>query len=215
MYNISNDDLVLAALIKQDRSMFEARFSETMAKSENTLNMFTKTMGLVNDYNLEKNKFFWNTARYISIISLDLKVLSKYQAFAETEWEKRLFARQVSLLVYESVNDILMFLGKDFKIVSVDYSDDEHFAVRLNEVRKKLNEFKEKHYKKIKEHRNNAMAHRDKDTGEQLRQIYSISWMDSVNMSSEYDSIINEIGSFLEAIMRKGVTDGEIKFNAI
>ncbi|MCU0374293.1 MAG: hypothetical protein MUF24_03205, partial [Chitinophagaceae bacterium] len=65
-----------------------------------------------------------------------------------------------------------------------------------------------------KAHRNNSIAHRDKDTTEQLKHIYSISWLDSINMCNEFDSILNDLGMFLEIIMRGGVTDGPIRFNA-
>lgn len=214
MYNISNDDSEFAILVKRDKAQLEANYSETINKIEQTLNLFSDTINLVYTYNLEKNKTFWNTARYINIISLDLKTLSKYQVFAETEWEKRLFARQISLLIYESLDDILSLMGKEFKIILADYSDDDNFATQLNEIRKKLNDFKKIYYEKIKAHRNNSIAHRDKDTNEQLKQIYSISWIDSINMSSEFDRIINELGYFLETIMRKGVSDGLFKFNA-
>lgn len=214
MYNISDEDKKFADLLKEDRATFETNFNEIIQKVETTLNLFTDTINLVNHHKLEKNKVFWNTARYINIVSLDLKILAKHQAFAETEWEKRLFARQVSLLIYESLDDILSMLGNEFKIIGNDYKEDYSFSEQLNEIRSKLNSFKSNHYEKIKAHRNNSIAHRDKDTSKQLQHIYSISWLDSVNMSSEFDKILNEIGMFLEIIMRGGVSDGPIRFHA-
>lgn len=214
MYNISEEDLKFADSVKQDRATLEANFAKTILKAETTLNLFSDTINLVKQYNLDKNSVFWNTARYVNIVSLDLKILSKHQAFAETEWEKRLFARQISLLIYEALDDILSLLGKEFKIIAADYKEDNGFSELLNEIRSKLNLFKSTHYKKIKAHRNNSIAHRDKDTSEQLKHIYSISWLESVNMSSEFDRILNELGMFLEIIMRGGISDGPIKFNA-
>lgn len=214
MYNISDEDLKFADLVKRDRAKLEADFVKTIHKVETTLNLFSDTINLVKQHNLDKNRLFWNTARYVNIVSLDLKILSKHQAFSESEWEKRLFARQISLLIYEALDDILFLLGKEFKIIANEYKDDNSFLKLLNEVRNKLNLFKSVHYEKIKAHRNNSIAHRDKDTGEQLKHIYSISWLDSVNMSSEFDRILNELGMFLEKIMRDGVSDGSIRFNA-
>jgi hypothetical protein len=214
MYNISNEDSEFAALVERDKIQLDTNFSEIIKKIEGTLNLFSDTINLARNHNLEKNKTFWNTARYINIVSLDLKILSKYQIFAQTEWEKRLFARQISLLIYESLDDILSLLGKEFKIISTNYSDDDRFTNQLNEIRKKLNVFKANHYEKIKAHRNSSIAHRDKDTNEQLKHIYSISWTESVNMSGDFDRIINELGRFLETIMRDGISDGPFKFNA-
>jgi hypothetical protein len=214
MYNISDEDINFAESIKQDRETLEANFTKTILKLETTLNIFSDTISLVKQYNLDKNSVFWNIARYINIISLDLKILSKHQAFAETEWEKRLFARQISLLIYEAIDDILFLLGKEFKIIANDYKDDNSFSELLNEIRSKLNLFKTNHYERIKAHRNTSIAHRDKDTSEQLKHIYSISWLESVNMSGEFDRILNYLGMFLEIIMRGGISDGPIKFNA-
>jgi hypothetical protein len=214
MYNISEEDLKFADLIKQDRRTLESNFSATIQKVETTLNLLTNTIDLVKQHNLEKNSVFWNTARYVNIVSLDLKILSKHQAFAETEWEKRLFARQISLLIYESLDDILALLGKEFKIISNEYSEDASFSELLNDIRKKLNLFKSAYEERLKSQRNNSIAHRDKDTQEQLKHIYSISWVGSVNMCSEFDNIINELGRFLEIVMRGGISDGPIKFNA-
>lgn len=71
MYNISNEDSEFAALVRQNRAQLEANFSDIIEKVEHTLNLFTDTIDLVHKYDLEKNKTFWNTARYINIVSLD------------------------------------------------------------------------------------------------------------------------------------------------
>lgn len=213
MYNISDADSEFASLVNRDKIQLEINFTNVVKKIEGTLNLFSGTVSLASNLNLEKNKSLWNIARYINIVSLDLKILSKHQAFAKTEWEKRLFARQISLLIYESLGDILYLLGKEFKKILDGNSNENNFTDQLNEIRKKLNLFKATHYERIKEQRNNSIAHRDKDTEKQLKHIYSISWVESVNMSSEFDQIINELGHFLETLMRNGISDGPFKFN--
>ncbi len=214
MYNITKDEQEFAELVQRDKEMFERNFAAILEKGENTLNLFAEPNMLAQNFNLDKNKTFWNAARYISIISMDLKILAKHQALSTNEWEKRFFSRQVSLLIYESVDDLLFFLGKEFKKIAEDFNEDETFKTNLNLVRSKLNDFKERNFTKLQIQRNTSIAHRDKDTAEQLKTIYSISWLESVNICSEFDRIVNQVGQFLETLMRKGISDGVIKFNA-
>lgn len=214
MYNITKDEQEFAELVKRDKEMFEQRFAAILQQSENILNQFAEPIVLSQNYNLEKNKAFWNTARYVSIISMDLKILAKHQALSVNEWEKRYFSRQVSLLIYESVDDLLFLLGKQFKIIAEDFNEDESIKFNLNQVRKSLNDFKERNVARLQLQRNTSIAHRDTDTAEQLKTIYAISWLESVNMCSEFDRIINQTGQFLEMLMRKGISDGAFKFNA-
>jgi hypothetical protein len=214
MYNITEDDRKFAELVKADKETLEKNFENALEKVEHTLNLFAEPIILSQEFGLDKNKTFWNIARYISIVSLDLKILAKHQAFSVNEWEKRFFARQIALLIYESVDDLLVFLGKPFIKIAVDFRQDQGFTIRLNEVRKSLNIFKEKNSKRLQSIRNTSLAHRDKDTSLQLKTIYSISWVEFVNLCSEFDGIINQVGEFLETLMRKGINDGVIKFNA-
>lgn len=194
--------------------MLEEMYNKGIREAEHSLNLFAEPYGFSQTFNLEKNKSLFNTARYINIISLDLKILAKHQAFSENEWEKRYFARQISLLVYESLDDILIFLGKEFKSIANEFSMQPNFQKKLNALRQQLNVFKDKHSEKLKLHRNLATAHRDKDTSEQLKTIYSISWIDSINISSEYNNVLNDLGRFLEGIMRNGLSEGGVKITA-
>ena len=214
MYNITPDDYEFAEQVKTTKEVLEGNFNTTLEKVEHTLRLFEEPVNLSQILGLARNRSFWNAARYINIVSFDLKIISKHQAFSNNEWEKRYFARQGSLLIYESIGDILSLLGNEFKKIADDFLKDESFKESLNMLRNQLNTFKAKHFKKLKQHRNSAIAHRDKDTQAQLKTIYSISWLESINMCSEFDRVLNDVGGFLEKMMRKGISDGQIKFNA-
>jgi len=214
MYNITKEEQDFAKLVQKEKEMFEQDFASILVKGETILNLFAEPNTLAQNFNLEKNKTFWNTARYISIISMDLKILAKHQALSTNEWEKRFFSRQVSLLIYESMDDLLFLLGKQFKKIAEDFNEDELFKTDLNQLRGILNDFKDKNFTRLQILRNTSIAHRDKDTAQQLKTIYSISWLESVNICSEFDRIINRIGGFLETLMRKGISDGVVRFNA-
>jgi hypothetical protein len=214
MYKITEAETEFAHLVQRDKEKLLANFTASLQKAESILHLFTEPNTLSVNHNLEKNKTFWNFARYIGIVSLDLKTLAQHQALSTNEWEKRLFARQVSLLICEPTDDLLFFLGKQFAVVAADFNTDKTFTSSLNSVRRELNRFRTKYNDQLQAHRNTAIAHRDRNTEEQLKTIYSISWLDSVNICSEFDAIVNRIGQFLETMMRKGISDGPFKFNA-
>lgn len=208
------EDKKFAEQVKKDKEILEGNFESTLKKAEQTLKLFEEPVNLSQALNLERNTSFWNSARYINITSLDLKIIMKHLAFSIDEWEKRYFARQASLLIYESIEDIFALLGNEFKKVTEDFLKDNAFKENLKIIRMELNTFKQKHVEKLKRHRNISIAHRDKDTQSQLQTIYSISWLESINMCTAFDKILNQIGNFLERMMRKGITDGQVKFNA-
>jgi hypothetical protein len=214
MYNITPGDIEFAKIVKLDEEGLETRFNTTINKVEGTLNLMLSPLDLSHVHQLDKNKYIWNTACYVNIISLDLKILSKHQAFSESEWEKRFFSRQAALLIYESLDDILSFFGKEVNKISLDYTDDTLYNEDLKKLRILLNDFKDAHYKKLQTLRNTSIAHRDKNTLDQIKIIHSISWVESINLCSEFDRILNEIGKFLERLMRNGISDGDIKFDA-
>lgn len=174
MYNTSEEDRKFSSSVANDREQLEDNISKSIEKIEKTLWHFEEPNSWSEALKLKKNKHFWNTARYINIIALDLKILLKHQAFSTGEWERRLFSRQISLLIYETIDDVLYFFGKSFLELVDDLSHDPNFEIELASIRSRLNKFKQLHYKKLQDHRNSAIAHRDRDTERQLETIYSI-----------------------------------------
>ena len=203
MYNISDDDKEFETLLKDKLADFEKDFDKNFFTQEATLELLSLGVNISDDLDYRSNRIVWNAACFINIASYDLKIIVKSMVFARREWEKRLFSRQASLLIYEVLNDIFELFGKEFRTVLAKLSDKEIFEQQLKEIIRELNNYKTLYFDKLKQIRNISIAHRDQDTIEQLNAIKSISWVDSINMVSEFDKILNQIGKLLQKLASK------------
>ena len=200
MYNITNTDREFESLLKDKTSDFEKDFDKNFLIQETTLELLSAGVKISNDLNYNSNRLVWNVACFINIASYDLKIIVKSMMFAKREWEKRVFARQASLLVYETMNDIFDLFGKDFRKIVSGLPDREHFEKELKCITKDLNTYKDLYFEQLKIIRNVSIAHRDKDTLGQLKVIQSINWVDSMTMVSGFDKILNTTGRLLQEL---------------
>lgn len=172
MYNITDTDLEFEKLLKSKLGDFESDFEKNFQTQEATLELLSLGVSVSDSMNYKSNKVVWNIACFINITSFDLKVIAKSLLFSKREWEKRLFARQASLLIYETMNDLFDLLGKDFRFIISALRDRNEFEISLKEIKKHLNDYKGLYFERLKEIRNVSIAHRDKDTIEQLKVIH-------------------------------------------
>ena len=75
------------------------------------------------------------------MISIDVKTIQAGMYFAETEWHKRFYARQICTIMYESAKDIFELLGKDFKAIITKRIDITPFEHELRNIRARLRQF--------------------------------------------------------------------------
>lgn len=200
MYNITDTDKEFGSLLKDKISDFEKDFEKNFFTQEATLELLSTAVNISHDLNYKSNRLVWNVACFVNIASYDLKVIVKSMVFAKREWEKRLFARQAALLVYETMNDLFDLFGKEFRKIVSGLPDKEKFENDLKIITKDLNSYKALYFEQLKLIRNVSIAHRDKDTLEQLKTIQSINWVDSINMVSGFDKILNNTGRLLQEL---------------
>lgn len=198
MYNITDTDREFENLLLEKFSDFEKEFDKNFFTQEATLELLSTGVNISKSLNYKSNRLVWNIACFVNIASYDLKIIVKSMIFAKREWEKRLFARQACLLVYETMNDLFDLFGKDFRKIISGLTDKQNFENELKIITKQLNEYKSSYFEQLKNIRNVSIAHRDKDTIEQLKTIKAISWVDSINIISEFDKILNSTGRFLQ-----------------
>jgi hypothetical protein len=203
MYNISEIDKEFAILLEEKIKDFEQDFEKNFFTQEATLELLSLGVNLSDSLDYRNNKIIWNIACFVNIASYDLKIIVKAMVFSKREWEKRLFARQAALLVYETMNDLFDLLGKDFRKIVSTLTDKSLFEHSLKEIIKDLNVYKSSYFDKLKKIRNVSIAHRDKDTLEQLKTIQSIQWVESITMVSGFDKILNKTGRLLQDLTSK------------
>ncbi len=203
----NGDDIALERNVKQGRKDLVSAFSKNFDTQSKTLSKLIEGLNHA-DYNKFKDtKLIWNLAGFINIISYDLKIVGRDLTFAETQWEKRYYARQASLLIYEAINDLFDLLGKDFKSILINKLDTNEIDAILLEVRKDLNLYKSKYFDSLKEIRNNSIAHRENDIFKQMEIILNMSWCDSVEMVTSFDKILNKLGVVMQKVINQGLRD--------
>jgi hypothetical protein len=208
MFEKTADDKELENQIELNKPSLLKTFEDNFNVQEETLKVIIRTKKHADLNKFESNKLLWNVAGYVNISSYDLKIIGNELTFAKREWSKRYFARQACLLIYESLNDLLELLGKNFRNKIGKLSDSTELANSLNELTKRLNQFKKNYGDRLYLIRNVSIAHRDQDIFEQIKIIESIKWTEVTNYVFTFDKIMNDLGKFLQVVINK--SSGEL-----
>lgn len=207
MFKISQDEIEFQKQIDKKKLDLNKTFKKSFNEQEEIINVFVKSINHCNFNGYSNDKVIWNAAGYVNLISLDLKHFSRDLAFADDEWGKRIYGRMISMLIYESMNDLLELLGKDFRVIIKKLSKSEELNLELKAISKKLNEYKLKNFERLRDIRNVVTAHRDKDILEQINMIKSIGWIEIVELCATYDKILYELGRFLQKVINISVIE--------
>lgn len=207
MYKITDTDKELEKMIEQQKSVLSLSFKKNFDTQEKTLELFVKGINHADFNRFNNTRLIWNIAGFINIVSLDLKVVGKDLYFAENEWQKRYYARQACLIIYESLNDISDLLGRDFKTLISKKFIDNTFEGELKIIRVELNLFKSAYFVRLKEIRNISIAHRDNDIMKQIDLIKNISWSEIFGVISKFDNILNSLGQSIQKLINNGINE--------
>lgn len=232
-YNISGVDRELAKKM-QGREGKELKLTllEKIREQEMMLDLFKKSINHCNQqiqYCIDKanneqdvlkkqeyetqrivfddNKLIWNISGFVNLISIDIKTIQVGMFFTETEWHKRFYARQICTIMYESSKDIFELLGKNFKDLVSKRIDITAFELELKNIRSRLNQFQSKNSTYLYTVRNNTAAHKDQDVLNQLDIITNINWSSIIGTTMEFESIINDLGVFLQKLINSGLNN--------
>ena len=198
-------DNSLEKLTDKNKASMLSDYEKNYEKQEQNLDLIINSIKYAESKNLQDIKLIWNIAGYINIISYDLKIIARDLTFSRNDWQKRVYARQASLIIYEATDDLFKLLGKDFIELTKNRLDISEFQDDLKDVRKNLNIFKETYSKKLETIRNVATAHRDKDVLKQIETIRQINWSESLQMITKFDVIINNLAKVIMQAINKGL----------
>jgi len=207
MFEKSQLDIEFQKQIEQQKGDLNNTFKKSFAEQEAVQNLFINSINHCNYNNFVDDKIIWNAAGYINLISLDLKHFVRDLAFADDEWGKRIYARMISVLIYESLNDLLEILGKEFRGIITKLSNSVELTSELKSLSKRLNEFKSKNIERLKEIRNVATAHRDQNILAQLNLIATIGWSELFEIGFSYNSILNDLGLLMQKVIKISVIE--------
>lgn len=198
-------DKEFVRLVKENEEILRDNFQKNFKTQRQTLDLLIDGVKNASYNHFLDTKLIWNIAGFIDLTSFDLKVIGQDLAFAENDWQKKLFSRQACLIIYESINDLFDLLGKEFKRVLKSQIKDPLIEEALNAERKKLNIFKKANIQKLKEIRNVAIAHRDQDVIIQINEIGAIKRSEIFDLV--FDEILDGLAKVFQKIINKGLSD--------
>jgi hypothetical protein len=204
--NLSVDKHLVQTMDNQ-KSVLTSMFDANFDKHETTLSIIVDGLKHANKSNFSVVSSIYNISGFVNLISYDLKIISRDLSFSTKEWQKKLYARQAYLTIYESMDDILELCGNKLRIAIKDFHDFDDLILQINNATSSLKLFNRKHESALKEIRNLVIAHRDHNTLKQLDYITTINWTASITLISEYDSIISEIASLCQVLMTRSVDE--------
>lgn len=235
IFTINSDDYSLESLINKHKQELLKDLYITLQSTESAMKIFQDSIvfcrNQIEKYELllsvdKSNKkieeeldawktqeYIWNFSGFINLISMDIKTLQIGLYFSENQWQKRYYSRYSYTLIYECINDILNFLGKRFtKILEIPYYKSLNNS-RLKDLRARINLFKKEHLEIAQEIRNNTFAHKDHDVLSQVNLILNIKWSETIQITNQFENIINDIGSYLTTLIKLGNAHLETIYN--
>ncbi len=205
MYKTNQTDHFLFENIQNQKESLRLTFLKNFDTQEKTLELLLTGINHAKFNEFEDTKFIWNIAAFINIISFDFKIVGQDLMLAENEWQKRYYARQASLIIYESINDLFDLLGKEFKNLVTTKISDSNITNELIKVKSELNAYKTKYFDSLKDIRNISIAHRDNDSIKQINSIINICWSDTIGMVTSFDKILNHLGEIIQRLINIGL----------
>ena len=165
-----------------------------------TSNAFFVTINNFQSQNLHFHAQIWNIALFLNIAQHDLSLLIYQVANEQQSWTRRLAARHLALVTYETTDDLTHLLGKPLRDPLENLGLLKNFDNQLREARLPLISFKKKNEAKLDYIRNLSAAHRDHDALILFKSIKEIDVLDILTIGIELGNIQIEIGKELEKI---------------
>ena len=148
----------------------------------------------------DKMKIF-NISLFMLTVEYDMSSLKFMILFQTDNWNKKYLSRQLAILMYESTDDFLELLGKDYRDMINKLSNSENLNQMLNEIAKELNQFKKKNKEILYDIRNYCGAHRDKNGHKQLAMINSIESNDMLDLAADFMIPVSKMTPYFSEVM--------------
>ena len=149
-------------------------FQENQRAIEANLVARERTRVLADKNNLQEVIFLININQFVMLFNYDLSVLRQDLFVAEPGWRRKLHARLLALTIVEFLEDVGELLGKSFRTRVAAIGDKTASIDRLNSILKQLNQLRATHEAALRDIRNIAIGHKDKDAKRQFEVINNL-----------------------------------------
>lgn len=187
-----------------NRKNYDKRFQERYDTLQSNIYLIEKLKSIAINLSRNDTATIINSYGYLNLLAYDLISVGYNLYFEKKRWQKIYFARQVSLLIYEALNDIPTITGKIFKVQfnsARGIPAVEDFLSQLKQCNKRLQEYRNNNLDKLKNIRMNVAAHRDDDIDEQLSIIKNINPYDTIKQMTDFDKTLRHFIDLLQSLI--------------
>jgi hypothetical protein len=173
--------------MQTEGSQLKTMLTETVAEEEKMLAQIEQA---IRHCDTQAEAKIWNMFGRAVMLSMDLKTLQIGMYASELEWAKRLYIRQIDGLMRKSAGDVFEFLSVDFS----QWVDVSEYETDLKFIRAEFEKFE--------------IPDADYEGGDvlgRLEIIREIGWSESINRTGAFEKIVNDMGIFLQKIIRLGL----------
>jgi len=184
-----------------------------VSEMQNEIKEFTKKVSesIVLDYAFYKGMEARNNFRYkasfelslyCSIIQSDLILAAGSLKNSTNEIEKKIYARILSLTLYEYLKDLSSILGKELvnELKNIHFEDLIESVYNLN---KEFTDYKKTKDGILKKIRHETIAHKTKNRISLIEQLFSINEMEIYNFATEIIILNNKLINILKKVKVK------------
>lgn len=136
-----------------------------------------------------------NVSQYMTICNYDLSIIVKNIPLSHNDWEKKLHARLLALIIFEFLDDLGGLLGKNFRD-NIENLSNSAYLKQLGLVAKEFYKYKKKNQKMLKDIRVQAIGHREQDAKKQLEIIEKINTDNIFNLGIELINLLTKFAEF-------------------
>jgi hypothetical protein len=112
-----------------------------------------------------------NVNQFLAILNHDLSIVHYELMSLEEGWRRSFHARVAALLLVEFMEDVGQLVGKEWRAAILPLLTSKESQERLRQLCVTLVELRRRHERNLRELRNVAIGHRDRDARLQLKAI--------------------------------------------
>lgn len=189
------------AMADAEKEAFARSFSSRDTTIAETSKVIRETVIVLRQRNWKTHEMIWNACLFLNTVAYDLSVLIFDLVYERDDWRRRLVARNLSTLLFETAEDLPTVFGRDFNQSLSKLNVPTSLRDSFREQLKKVSLFWDNHRAQLKSIRLICGAHRDHDAITMHTTIDKLDLFETLRIGVQLGSILNELGSASQAIL--------------
>jgi len=196
--------------LKSSKAKLVTAIDLNIRSSQECIDSVVKVMTDFRKHKYLKHDSFFNLNLFSDIVNIDLTIILERIELSERVQDKRLYARIISVIIVDYLDNINVLLGKDC-IQELRSNSMSEFVEDFKQIHRKVSIFRKSHERRLRDIRNGTIAHRSKNALELLHHIENIDldYIVKVGLefkiySKEFSDLSTRVVNFIADYMKAG-----------